>query len=103
MRRPSIRTLALATLLASSGGAQVMAGATGGVTARLALWLLVTIAAAGAAGLLSGPIDHKKRPIQLPVIVSASKNLYVLAIALKYRKYAQNPEVSVGSRSAGVG
>jgi hypothetical protein len=60
MRRLSMRTLALAALLASSAGAQVMAGATSGVTARLALWLLVTVAAAGAAGLVSSPAETKK-------------------------------------------
>ncbi|WP_167978398.1 hypothetical protein [Lentzea indica] len=50
MRKPWLSTLALAVLLAASAGAQVMAGATSGVTAKMAPWLLVTVAAAGLAG-----------------------------------------------------
>ncbi|TWP47426.1 hypothetical protein FKR81_32455 [Lentzea tibetensis] len=61
MRKPPMRTLGVAVLLASSAGAQVVAGANGGVTPWLATWLLVTVAAAGAAGLLSIPASIEKK------------------------------------------
>ncbi|WNV86576.1 hypothetical protein [Umezawaea sp. Da 62-37] len=55
-----MRTLAVAALLATSAGAQVMAGVDGGMSTRLVAWLTGTVIATGVAGLLASAVPLKK-------------------------------------------
>ncbi|RSD07979.1 hypothetical protein [Amycolatopsis eburnea] len=57
--RPT-RAQVAAVFVASSGGAQVLAGVNGGISHWQLLWLLVTIAAAAAGVLFAA--DDKKNP-----------------------------------------
>ncbi|MBB5801135.1 hypothetical protein F4560_000903 [Saccharothrix ecbatanensis] len=67
MNNRPVRTLAVAALLATSAGAQVMAGVDGGLTVAQVAWLAGTVLAAGAAGLLTGsPVERKKGLVYLP-------------------------------------
>lgn len=60
VKNQPVRTLAVAVLLATSAGAQVMAGVDGPMTVRVAGWLAGTVLAAGAAGMLTGSSSDQK-------------------------------------------
>ncbi|MFE9747565.1 hypothetical protein ACFYOT_21900 [Saccharothrix saharensis] len=61
MKNRPVRVIAVASLMAASGGAQVMAGVHGALSLWEAVWLAGTVGALFAAGLLAGaPADSQK-------------------------------------------
>jgi hypothetical protein len=62
-----MRMLAVALLLATANGAQVMAGVDGEMTARVLAWLTATAVAAGLAGGLTSTLPVSKNSADLTI------------------------------------